>query len=348
MPLTSSSNAQASSSKRRLEDAPAEPSPSSADTIETHLTAVKNGLTDLREELARERKKSARLQAEVDALHGREDVDVQPRRTRSNSNNVSVQVRIKNLEAEVRKLQKGRLKDKKRIANLREREIRADARELVDEQENGVPDTAHTFLKLLREFHDIVSSPALAESEECSICLEEMQPEFCSSFSCQHIVCDNCITQIPPVGSELVQCPHCRRETSREELEPVDMTATQQWDRLLDVATRFAAKDRRGEQETSEEEEEEERREHFIDDDDDASSPGAESGAPEEGGDIEGNDDVPMDDPEPANEPANDLKTPPSTPPRPSEGLSYSESPLSVKRKKLADLAAARNLKKRR
>ena len=48
----------------------------------------------------------------------------------------------------------------------------------------------------------------------------------------------------------------------KDELEPVDYTASEQWDALLDIAKQWAKIDRRRELESTDEEEEEQ----FIDD----------------------------------------------------------------------------------
>ena len=53
-----------------------------------------------------------------------------------------------------------------------------------------------------------------------------------------------------------------------ESLEQVEITATQQWDELLELAQQFAAMEVQLGPDTSEEEEEENLRENFIDDGD--------------------------------------------------------------------------------
>ena len=69
-------------------------------------------------------------------------------------------------------------------------------------------------------------------------------------------------------GGESINCPQCRRPSKIEDFEPVEFTATQQWDQLLKVAQRFAVMEGELGPDTSEEEEEEKLRETFIDDGD--------------------------------------------------------------------------------
>jgi len=75
-------------------------------------------------------------------------------------------------------------------------------------------------------------------------------------------------------GGESINCPQCRRPSNIENFEPVEFTATQQWDQLLEVAQQFAAMEAELGPDTSEEEEEEKLRETFIDDGDSEASTG--------------------------------------------------------------------------
>ena len=86
------------------------------------------------------------------------------------------------------------------------------------------------------------------------------------SLPCQHIFCDSCLTKLN--DGEDIKCPQCRRPSDIESLEQVEMTATQQWDQLLEIAQQFAAMEGQLGPDTSEEEEEENLRENFIDDGD--------------------------------------------------------------------------------
>jgi hypothetical protein len=67
-------------------------------------------------------------------------------------------------------------------------------------------------------------------------------------------------------SGENISCPQCRRLSDIDHFEPVDFTATQQWDQLLEIAQQFAAMEGQLGPDTSEEEEEENLRENFIDD----------------------------------------------------------------------------------
>lgn len=53
------------------------------------------------------------------------------------------------------------------------------------------------------------------------------------SLPCNHILCAACIPRLP----EPKTCPHCRQSFILDDVETIEFTATQQWDRLLDVAT---------------------------------------------------------------------------------------------------------------
>jgi hypothetical protein len=69
-------------------------------------------------------------------------------------------------------------------------------------------------------------------------------------------------------GGENISCPQCRRLSDVDKSEPVEFTATQQWDQLLEIAQQFVAMEGQLGPDTSEEEEEENLRENFIDDSD--------------------------------------------------------------------------------
>lgn len=84
------------------------------------------------------------------------------------------------------------------------------------------------------------------------------------SYTCEHTFCMECTKKLAPVHEEAVTCPTCRREISKDDMEVIQFTASQQWDALLTVANRWAKMDRRRELETSEEEAEE----NWIDDGD--------------------------------------------------------------------------------
>ncbi|OBZ70189.1 hypothetical protein A0H81_09699 [Grifola frondosa] len=156
---------------------------------------------------------------------------------------------------------KGKEKDRKKIDKLRMREIKAEAGELEEDAEFEEVDSAYQMRKLLRRFHDLIVATSLDEGEECPICMEKLEPDKCNSLPCEHTFCADCTRQLSP-DSEKIKCPQCRTECSREDIEVVEYTASQQWDALLDVAKNWAKVDHRREEDTSDEEAEEE----FIDD----------------------------------------------------------------------------------
>jgi hypothetical protein len=69
-------------------------------------------------------------------------------------------------------------------------------------------------------------------------------------------------------GGDNISCPQCRRLGDNDNFEPVEFTASQQWDQLLEIAQQFATMEGQLGPDTSEEEEEENLRENFVDDGD--------------------------------------------------------------------------------
>ncbi|KAI9448104.1 hypothetical protein H4582DRAFT_2139836 [Lactarius indigo] len=237
------------------------------DELESHLSALQHGIRDLRKTREDLLARNRRLQCEIDRLHNQPDVSVQPTPVKSGGRNNPLQMKVKELELKVRRLKKAHALDRKKIRQLRLREAHKDAEELQNEEVHGVPDVEHEMKKLLRNFYRVVSSPSLEEQEECSICVETMELNNCSSLPCQHIFCDSCLSKVG--DGETISCPQCRGESNVESIEVVEFTATQQWDQLLEIARQFAALEDRLGPDTSEEEEEEKLRENFIDDEDD-------------------------------------------------------------------------------
>ncbi|KAI0065904.1 hypothetical protein BV25DRAFT_1850432 [Artomyces pyxidatus] len=326
MPVTRSSNAVASSSRLAVdgsgEDSASERDQSSTDlSIEAHLSLAQKGVANMRDQIRSLQRKNARLKEELDKLHNADDVSIQPKRGRSATG--AVQAQIKGLEADVRRLEKARVKDKRKIEQLKMKEIRADARDLEDDQTHGVPDTVHGMRKLLRRFQAIVSGSVIAEDEECPICMDTLQLSASSSLPCQHVFCEDCLARL-----EQLVCPTCREKFERDDVEGVQYTAEEQWDQLLDVAQQFAKMDKNAEPDTSEEEAEEAAAKNFINDEDpDASSALSELEA-------ETQSEAPPATPGPADDDEEARQ-------------SYAKSPISAKRKRLQELAAKREQKRR-
>ena len=57
-----------------------------------------------------------------------------------------------------------------------------------------------------------------------------------NSLPCRHILCNSCLRQLDPR-----KCPHCREGFDIDDVEEVGFTATEQWDKLLQVATQATA-----------------------------------------------------------------------------------------------------------
>ncbi|KAH9062770.1 hypothetical protein EDB87DRAFT_1605794 [Lactarius vividus] len=263
MPTTRSAST-AKSSSSRIDATLSEIGELRDDDLESHLSSLQRGIRDLRKTREDLLVRNRRLQCEIDRLHNQPDVSVQPTPVKSGG---SLQMKVKELELKVRQLKKTHALDRKKIRQLRLKEAHKDTEELQDEGVHGVPDVEHEMKKLLRNFYRVVSSPSLEDQEECSICVETMELNKCSSLPCQHIFCDSCLSKID--DGETISCPQCRGGSNVESIEVVEFTATQQWDQLLEIAGEFAALEDRLGPDTSEEEEDERLRENFIDDEDD-------------------------------------------------------------------------------
>ncbi|KAK0490868.1 hypothetical protein IW261DRAFT_1434475 [Armillaria novae-zelandiae] len=235
------------------------------DDIVDRVNALKQSLEKQRRKTKKLVRVNQGLQEQVERLQS--GVNEQPKKPRGRS--TGLDSRVKQLEEKVRLLEQGRKKDKKKISELRALEAKAEAKDLVngDDSDSGSADFAHQMRKLLRRHNDIMLVTTLptneaGKSEDCPICLDAFVANECSSLPCEHVICNTCLPGISKGADETVQCPHCRRVCSRDDVEIVYMTETERWDRLLEVAQAWGAMDRRGEEETSEEEAQED----FIND----------------------------------------------------------------------------------
>jgi len=239
--------------------------------LQGHLSALQRGIRNLEKTRGDLLRKNRRLQQEIDRIHNEANVSIQPSPVKSGGkSNAALHVKVKELELEVRQLKKARGLDRRKIRQLRSKEIHQDAEELQDEELHGMPDVEHRMKKLLRNFHRVVLNPSLGENEECPVCIETLEVNKCSSLPCQHIFCDSCLSKMS--DGENIICPQCRRSSEANSLEPIIVTATQQWDQLLEIAQDFAELEEKLGPDTSEEEEEENLRENFIDNSDSETS----------------------------------------------------------------------------
>jgi len=235
--------------------------------LQGHLSALRRGIQTLTKTKGDLLRKNRRLQQEIDRIHNEVNVSIQPSPVKSGGkSNAPLHAKVKELELEVRRLKKAHALDCRKIRQLRSKEAHRDAEELQDEELHGIPDVEHKMKKLLRQFHRVVLNPSLGEEEECPVCIETLQVNKCSSLSCQHIFCDSCLSKMS--DGENITCPKCRRSSEVDSFEPVEVTATQQWDQLLEIAQQFAGIEEKLGPDTSEEEEEENLRENFIEDSD--------------------------------------------------------------------------------
>ncbi|KAI0089200.1 hypothetical protein BDY19DRAFT_130210 [Irpex rosettiformis] len=254
--------------------------------LEAHVSKVVQSARSLRQEYTKLQKKHEELQAELTDAKEQLEAEEQPKRgskgAKKGPSVAQLQKVVAELKGRVRKLEKVRARDRRKIAKLETKEIKRDAEELQDQTEFEIGDNVHVMRKLLRKFRDLMLANSLDNSEECSICMSTMEIGKATGLPCQHVFCTSCIQGYisarnkPNRGyasddedSTSIPCPQCREPASLEDMEVVEYTSATQWDALLEVANKSAKLDRRrGGMDTSEEEEEEERVNGFIDDED--------------------------------------------------------------------------------
>ncbi|KAI0310383.1 hypothetical protein OF83DRAFT_877542 [Amylostereum chailletii] len=318
---------------------------SDGETVKEELASVHRRVVKICNKVSFLQRENRKMRREIEALRKTEDPESaieQPNRDRAGASTTTAILKnqVKELETQVKRLEKARTRDKEKIEQFKLKEIRADAKELEDEDGNIINDTPYLMRKLLRRFHDAMLATSLrSKAGTCAICLiSPLRVDKCSSLHCQHIFCNDCLSVLlgKDPTSHSIFCPECRKRCARNEVEVVQYTAQQQWDELLDIAQEFAKMDRRGELETSEEEAEEEATDNFIDDGTSSSSAPTRSEHDEESGD--------QDNEESTNGGRH------STPSRviaQVEKQLYSTSPMSVKRQRIEQLVEERNKKRR-
>ncbi|THH05619.1 hypothetical protein EW145_g4662 [Phellinidium pouzarii] len=331
------------------------------DKNEKHFSDGLKSVSALRGEIQTLEFRNRVLRSQLDRLHESQDVSIQPRKGRKGKVSVqSLAAQVKRLSSEVVRLEKARERDKETIQELKNTEIEKEAAELKGEAENGIDDLSEKMRKLLRRFFTLMITPSLEEKEECIICIDVMSMESVRSLPCQHVFCAECLDSLK---DDI--CPTCRASFSKCDVEEVAMTATQQWDALLDVATDWAKIDRHDDEEPEDTDEDSV---PFIDDgDSDGSVLMQEHAALNESErkmstEIDDDDDIPPNiystsgrirraipstPPETHSISASLDNEMPSTPIEHTQpALSYHQSPISVKRKRMQELASARKQKR--
>ncbi|RXW25312.1 hypothetical protein EST38_g633 [Candolleomyces aberdarensis] len=207
--------------------------------LKTELKELRKRNKDLEEELAEDKEAAATN-----------------RRTRPGSTNTPAA--ISKLEKTIKELKADNKKKSNTIAKMKKKELKEEAKDLVDPEPDPTEvDSDVRMRKLLRRFSDLISSNTLGEDEECVICMEKMEVKQCSTFPCEHLICNECLKGILPDKDEKYPCPMCREYTPRDEIELIRMTEQERWDELLKVAQAWDAFDQRHEMDTSEGEGEE-------------------------------------------------------------------------------------------
>ncbi|EKM59752.1 uncharacterized protein PHACADRAFT_192128 [Phanerochaete carnosa HHB-10118-sp] len=323
--------------------------------LEGCASQLMKSLRTLKKDVIDLQKKNKQLQEDLDQAQEAADSLSQPKPGKKGGPGVKqLQAKVNALRKQVAELERGRERDRRKMAQLRAKEIRKDAEELQAQADLEVGDTAHKMRKLLRRFHDLMLAPSLEGDEECKICFEKLEP---------HAALD--------LRTYLLQGLHAK--VPKDELEPVEYLASEQWDALLEVAKRWAKFDRRRELETSDEENEEQ----FVDDERETSETRSVSSKPEPeslgkaessspppakgkgrlvrrtptrassvASSVPGEEEVSLG--QEADNTEGRVSTPPAAESSGSQDMpSYSQSPAKEKRRRLEQLAETRNKKPR-
>ncbi|KAL7282639.1 hypothetical protein ACG7TL_004112 [Trametes sanguinea] len=242
-----------------------------SDLLQTNLNCVR----ELERENTNLYKKVKALEAKLDRLTAADDVPLAlPRGKRSAATAAKLKSEVFRLSKQVQRLEKANEKYRKRIHQLSLKELRTEAEDLLDTAEFEVGDSAYKMRKLLRRFHDLMLANSLDENEECMICMEPLHPGKARRWGVVNAMLLDawCLTD----SRLLVFLASTPFATAVEEAEPVEFTASEQWDALLDVAKQWAKMDVRREEDTTEEEDAEE----FIDDEQEETSTTVSGPAP--------------------------------------------------------------------
>ncbi|KAI0751106.1 hypothetical protein C8Q80DRAFT_1155544 [Daedaleopsis nitida] len=285
-PVTRSTNRPSSSSRRgrsdkesndtkvsREEDGDA-PNESGTTTLQGLLERALKGAKSVERENKQLKNTVKALESKLARVQEADDIVIQPTKGKNVAQTADSK-EVQRLKKQVSKLEKSNEKYRQRLHELSMREAKSEAKDLVEDAEFEVGDSAHKMRKLLREFRELMETNTLGEKEECPICLDSpLQLKKCQSLPCQHIVCNDCVKKLKPEADgyaddvDSISCPVCRVVCRRDELEPLELTPSAQWDALLEVAKQWAKMDVRREEDTTEEEAEED----FIESEQEAST----------------------------------------------------------------------------
>ncbi|KAF8272499.1 hypothetical protein EI94DRAFT_1796113 [Lactarius quietus] len=116
-----------------------------------HLSALQRGIQDLQKTQGDLLERNQRLQREIDRLHNQADVSVQPNPAKSRGKSNALQMTVKELEVKVRRMEKARALDRRKIRQLQSKEAHKDAEELQNDEVHGVPDVEHEMKKCRKE-----------------------------------------------------------------------------------------------------------------------------------------------------------------------------------------------------
>ncbi|KAH8921044.1 hypothetical protein BT69DRAFT_1351904 [Atractiella rhizophila] len=211
--------------------------------------------------------------------------------------------KVSELEKKIRELEKTNRKQNRKLKQYKSSSLAREARDLAISSQRAaspsgstpveVQDTYWQMRNLLSRIANLLSQPTIGDEEDCPICMERLDlsgPHQAGSLPCDHIVCLECVPQLPrsmvrvkELGQELevkflrvddededgagfpmvdaFECPQCRKKYVESQVVEVEMTESGRWDKLVDMAMEWR---RLQVQHDSEPEEE-----PFIDDGDD-------------------------------------------------------------------------------
>ncbi|KZT36679.1 hypothetical protein SISSUDRAFT_928324 [Sistotremastrum suecicum HHB10207 ss-3] len=199
--------------------------------IEDHLRTALTGVRKIQRNLKALEKENATLKERIKTLS-----ESTPKRQRKVADD---SVKISELSAEVERLKEANLSQKKKISQLKRAEAKRELKDLtVDwERVQDVDSLATQMRDILTKLNDIVTTPTLGEGEDCPICLEGLVVGETVSLPCEHPLGTDCYRKLLKPG---VTCPHCRTPFNPDDVEPITMTAIDQWDAILELMQQWS------------------------------------------------------------------------------------------------------------
>ncbi|CDO69918.1 hypothetical protein BN946_scf184568.g4 [Trametes cinnabarina] len=245
------------------------------ESLHSILSRALGGVKELERENASLRRKVHSLEAKLDRITAADDTPVP--RPKGKGSAALAREEVARLRNQVRRLEKANEKQRKRIHQLSLKELKTEAEDLLDAVEF---EASHIMGSLAsqrvsrpharelprrgRGVHDMHGAPATGQS---------------SKARSSHLRGPRMTSDVPFYSAFLASTRSAVTACGglhRSEAEPVEFTASQQWDALLDIAKEWAKMDVRREDDTTEEEDAED----FIDDGQEETSAAASEPVP--------------------------------------------------------------------